>query len=35
LDDGESDEQGKVTFRDMKPGLYKIKVHGHRIEKAE
>ena len=35
LDDDESDEQGTVTFRDMKPGLYKIKVHGHRIEKAE
>jgi hypothetical protein len=33
LDDGESDADGRVVFPEMKPGLYKIKVLGHKIEK--
>lgn len=35
LDDGESDAQGRVTFADMKPGVYKIRVQGHKIKKME
>lgn len=34
LDDAESDAQGRVTFADMKPDLYKLKVQGHKIEKV-
>lgn len=35
LDDQESDETGKVTFSEMKPGKYKIRVHGHHIGSPE
>ncbi|NUM79137.1 zf-HC2 domain-containing protein [candidate division KSB1 bacterium] len=34
LDDGESDAAGRVVFEGMKPGIYKFKVHGHRIASA-
>ncbi len=34
LDDGESDEQGKATFLDMKPARYKIRIHGHKVDRV-
>jgi hypothetical protein len=34
LDDGEADGQGRVSFADMKPGVYKIRVQGHKIAKT-
>ena len=35
LDDGESDKEGKISFRNIDSGLYKIKVVGHRIDALE
>lgn len=35
LDDAESDAEGRATFADMKPGAYKLKVQGYKIEQAE
>ena len=31
LDDGETDATGRFVFHEIKPGSYKIRVHGHRV----
>jgi len=35
LDDGESDNEGRVVFADLDSGSYKIKILGHRIDALE